>query len=132
MIEAVTRDPRTNDTESFNIGVNIPFGGSEHLQPQIAALNVELNRLIADREQFYRDLELAHHEAEHNLEVNEAELEIANELKRVAEEHLGMMQLSFSVGNQFDGFVENPIQDATSDFKCKRTGNHVGTRYCAL
>jgi outer membrane protein, heavy metal efflux system len=91
-------DPRTNDTESFNIGVNIPFGGSEHLQPQIAALNVELNRLITDREQFYRDLELAHHEAEHNLEVNEAELEIANELKRVAEEHLGMMQLSFSVG----------------------------------
>jgi outer membrane protein, heavy metal efflux system len=95
---ASNRDPRTNDTESFNIGVNIPFGGSEHLQPHVAALNVELNRLIADREQLYRDLELAHHEAEHNLEVNEAELEIANELKRVAEEHLGMMQLSFSVG----------------------------------
>jgi outer membrane protein, heavy metal efflux system len=95
---ANNRDPRTNDTESFNIGVNIPFGGSEHLQPHIAAMNVELNRLIADREQLFRDLELAHHEAEHNLEVNEAELEIANELKRVAEEHLGMMQLSFSVG----------------------------------
>jgi cobalt-zinc-cadmium efflux system outer membrane protein len=91
-------DPRSNQTESFNIGVSIPFGGSEHLQPQVAALNVELNRLIADREQLFRDLELAHHEAEHNLEVNEAELEIANELKRVAEEHLGMMQLSFSVG----------------------------------
>ncbi len=91
-------DPRSNQTESFNIGVNIPFGGEEHLQPHLAALNVELNRLIADREQLYRDLELAHHEAEHNLEVNEAELEIANELKRVAEEHLGMMQLSFSVG----------------------------------
>lgn len=91
-------DPRTNDTESFNIGVNIPFGGAEYLQPQVAALNVELNRLIADREQLYRDLELAHHEAEHNLEINQAELEITNELKRVAEEHLGMMQLSFSVG----------------------------------
>lgn len=91
-------DPRSNQTESFNIGVNIPFGGEGHLQPQIAAHNVELNRLIADRDQLYRDLELAHHEAEHNLEVNEAELEIANELKRVAEEHLGMMQLSFSVG----------------------------------
>jgi outer membrane protein, heavy metal efflux system len=95
---ASNSDPRTNDTESFNIGVNIPFGGAEHLQPQIAAQNVELNHLIANREQLYRDLELAHHEAEHNLEVNEAELEIANELKRVAEEHLGMMQLSFSVG----------------------------------
>lgn len=91
-------DPRSNQTESFNLGVNIPFGGSEHLQPQVAALNVELNRLIADREQLFRDLELAHHEAEHNLEVNEAELEIANELKRVSEEHLNMMQLSFSVG----------------------------------
>ncbi len=91
-------DPRSNQTESFNIGVNIPFGGEQHLRPQVAALNVELNRLIADREQLYRDLELAHHEAEHNLEVNEAEVEIANELKRVAEEHLAMMQLSFSVG----------------------------------
>jgi outer membrane protein TolC len=91
-------DPRSNQTESFNIGVNIPFGGSEHLQPHIAALNVELNRLMADRELLFRNLELAHHEAEHNLEVNQAQLEIANELKRTAEEHLGMMQLSFSVG----------------------------------
>ncbi len=95
---ASNNDPRTNDTESFNIGVNIPFGGGDYYAPQVAALNVELNRLIADREQLYRDLELAHHEAEHNLEVNEAELEIANELKRVAEEHLQMMELSFSAG----------------------------------
>jgi outer membrane protein, heavy metal efflux system len=92
------RDQRSNNTESFNVGINIPFGGDAYYAPQVAALNVELNRLIADREQLYRDLELAHHEAEHNLEVNEAELEIANELKRVAEEHLGMMELSFSVG----------------------------------
>jgi outer membrane protein TolC len=91
-------DPRSNDTESFNIGVNIPFGGEAHLKPRVAALNVELNRLIADREQLYRNLELAHHEAEHNLEVNQAELEINNETKEIAEEHLKMMQLSFSVG----------------------------------
>jgi outer membrane protein TolC len=91
-------DPRSNQTESFNVGVNIPFGGEVHYKPQIAALNVELNRLIADREQLYRDLNLSHHEAEHNLEVNQAELEIANEMKRVAEQHLSMMQLSFSVG----------------------------------
>lgn len=95
---ASNNDPRTNDTESFNIGVNIPFGGNDYYAPQVAALNVELNRLIADREQLFRDLELAHHEAEHSLEVNEAELEIANELQRVAEEHLRMMELSFSAG----------------------------------
>jgi cobalt-zinc-cadmium efflux system outer membrane protein len=91
-------DPRSNNTESFNIGVNVPFGGNAYYAPHVAALNVELNNLIARREQLYRDLELAHHEAEHNMEVNEAELEIAKELKRVAEDHLGMMELSFSVG----------------------------------
>lgn len=91
-------DPRSNQTESFNIGVTVPFGGSAHLAPQIAAANVELNKLIAEREQLYRDLEQSHHEARHNLEVNEVELSIANELKQVAEEHLNMMLLSYSVG----------------------------------
>ncbi|MEQ1622706.1 MAG: TolC family protein [Methylococcales bacterium] len=91
-------DPRSNKTESFNIGVTVPFGGSAHTQPHVAAVNVELNRLIAEREQLFRDLEQAHHEAEHNLEVNQAALSIANELKKSAEEHLGMTQLSFSVG----------------------------------
>jgi outer membrane protein TolC len=91
-------DPRSNQTESFNIGVTVPFGGSAHLAPQIAAANVELTKLIAEREQLYRTLEQTHHEAKHNLEVNKAELTIANELKQVAEEHLTMMNLSYSMG----------------------------------
>ncbi|MGR9046880.1 MAG: TolC family protein [Gammaproteobacteria bacterium] len=93
-----SNDPRSNNTESFNIGVSIPFGGHAHLAPQIAAANVELNKLIAEREQLFRDLERMHHEAEHALEVNRAELAIANELKQIAEDHLKMTQLSFSVG----------------------------------
>jgi cobalt-zinc-cadmium efflux system outer membrane protein len=93
-----TNDPRSNMTESFNIGVTVPFGGSAHLAPQVAAVNVELNKLIAEREQLFRDLEQAHHEAEHNLEVNRVELGIANELKQVAEDHFKMTQASFSVG----------------------------------
>ncbi|TAK64188.1 TolC family protein [Methylobacter sp.] len=93
-----TNDPRSNQTASFNIGVIVPFGGSAHLAPHVAAVNVELNKLIAEREQMHRDLEQAHHEAEHNLEVNRVEQGIANELKQVAEEHLKMTNLSFSVG----------------------------------
>ncbi len=93
-----TNDPRSNQTESFNIGVTVPFGGSAHLAPQVAAVNVELNKLLAEREQMNRDLEQAHHETEHSLEVNRVELGIADELKKVAEEHLKMTQLSFSVG----------------------------------
>lgn len=91
-------DPRSNDTESFNIAVSVPFGGSAHLQPQIAALQVEESRLQADYQQLYRNLELAHHEAEHNLEVNKAELKIVEEMKQVAEKHMQMMELSFSSG----------------------------------
>ena len=91
-------DQRSNHAEYFNVGVIIPFGGSAHLQPRIAAVNVELNKLIAEREQMYRDLEQAHHEAEHNLEVNRVELKTANEQKKVSEELLNMTQLAFSVG----------------------------------
>lgn len=91
-------DERSNNTESFNIGVNVPFGGEAHLAPQVAALNVELNKLRAQRDQLFRELEQNHHEAEHNLQVNQAELSISNELKAVAEKHLKMTQLSFSVG----------------------------------
>ncbi|MFU8787405.1 MAG: TolC family protein [Methylobacter sp.] len=91
-------DERSNYTESFSVGVTVPFGGSAHLAPQVAAVNVELNRLIAEREHMNRDLEQAHHEAEHSLEVNRAELGIANELQQVAQAHLKMTELSFSVG----------------------------------
>ena len=92
------RDLRSNDTESFNIGVTMPFGGQAHLAPQLAALNVGLNQLRAQRDQLFRDLEQNHHEAEHNLEINQAELAVANELNTVAQKHLTLTQLSFSVG----------------------------------
>lgn len=91
-------DDRSNNTESFSIGISIPFGGSKHLAPQVAAVNVELSQLIAQRAQFTRDLELALHEARHNLEVNEVALATANQAKEVAEELLKMTQLRFSVG----------------------------------
>ncbi|WP_239649525.1 TolC family protein [Methylocucumis oryzae] len=93
-----TDDPRSNKTESFNIGVNVPFGGDSHSNVQIAAVNVEMNKLIAEREQFYRDLQQQHHEAEHNLEVNTVELANAEKLRALAEQHLSMTEQSFAAG----------------------------------
>lgn len=94
-----SNDSRSNETESFNIGITVPFDGEAHtLNPQLAALNVELNKLFAERAQLLRDLELAHHEAEHNLEVNKVELDIAEELQQVAQEHLRMTELSHAAG----------------------------------
>ncbi len=91
-------DDRSNETESFVIEVDIPFGGSAHLAPKIAAANVGLNQLIATRAHLLRELEQEHHEAEHNLRVNEAELDIANELEQIAEQQLKMAKLSLSAG----------------------------------
>jgi outer membrane protein TolC len=91
-------DDRSNNTEAFNIGVSVPFGGQAHLAPQLAAINVELNKLISERAQLFRDLEQAHHEAEHNLEVNRKEMQTAEELKSVAEQYLRMAELSYNVG----------------------------------
>jgi outer membrane protein TolC len=91
-------DQRSNNTEAFSIGVSVPFGGQAHYAPQLAAINVELNKLNAERAQLYRDLEQAHHEAEHNLEVNRAEMKTAEELKSVAEQYLKMAELSYTVG----------------------------------
>lgn len=93
-----TSDPRSNKTDYFNVGVIVPFGGTAHLSPHVAAVNVELNKLYSEREQISRALELAHHEAEHNMEINRVELGIANELKQVAEEHLNITNSSFSAG----------------------------------
>ncbi len=86
------------DIESMVVQVSIPFGGDAQLAPQVAAANLQLNQALADRDQLYRDLERAHHEARHDLQVIRAELEIANHLKSIAEDHLKMSQLSFSVG----------------------------------
>ncbi len=96
--DSFTNDPRSNKTESFNIGVNVPFGGDSHSNVSVAAVNVEMNKLIAEREQFYRDLQQQHHEAEHNLEVNKAELANAEKLRALAEQHLSMTEQSFAAG----------------------------------
>jgi len=91
-------DSRSNRTESFNIMLEIPFGGNAHLAPKIAAAHVALNKLIAQRTQISRDLNRMHQEAEQNLQVNQAELDIANELKQVVEHNMKITELKFSVG----------------------------------
>ena len=86
------------DIQSMTFSLSVPFGGSAHLAPQIAASNLKLSQAISQKGQLYRNLELAFHEADHKLKVDRAELEIANELKEIAEAHLKMARLSFDAG----------------------------------
>ncbi len=66
------------------------------------------------------------------MEVNEAELEIAKGLKRLAEEHTGMMERGFYLGefNLMDLLkVQSKAQQAILNAK---KVNYAGSRHCAL
>jgi len=94
-----SRDQRGgDDMQSAGIGVVIPFGHSTYDAPEIAAAHLELNLALAQREHLLRRLEKNLHEAEHGLEVTQAELKIARELQGIAEQHLRMTEISFAAG----------------------------------
>ncbi len=84
--------------ESAGVGFSIPFGGQAFRAPQIAQAVMQLNQAKTEREHLYRQLEKNLHEAKHALQVNAAELAIANKLKNIAKKHLKMTELSFSTG----------------------------------
>lgn len=91
-------DKKGDDIESMSVGISIPFGGSAHLAPEIASANIELTKALVQRDRLFRIIEKQHHEAKHALEVTQTELKIANELKQIAESHLKITHLSFTVG----------------------------------
>lgn len=97
-----TQHDRSSRQESFNNGTNlvlqVPIGGDSYNAPFVAQANVALTQKIADRGNLLRQLEKALHEAEHNLEVDRATLEIASERKSIAETQLKMSRLAFEAG----------------------------------
>lgn len=97
-----TQHDRGSRQDSFNNQTNfvlqVPIGGDAYNAPFVAQANVALTQRIADRGSLLRQLEKALHEAEHNLEVDRATLEIANERKSIAETQLKMSRLAFEAG----------------------------------
>jgi outer membrane protein, heavy metal efflux system len=94
-----SRDQRnSSDVQIANVGVVIPFGHSTYDAPEIALANLEYQQALAQREHLQRLLDKGLHEAEHALEVTQAELKIARQLKNIAEQHLKMMEISFEAG----------------------------------
>jgi outer membrane protein TolC len=87
-----------DDIESMSITISIPFGGAVHLAPQIAAANISLTKIIAQRDHLYRKLKGDLHEIKHQLEVNHTELELAAKLEKIAQQHLEMAQFGFAEG----------------------------------
>lgn len=94
--ERGSRDER--DVESMTFSLSVPFGGDAHLAPEIANSNLEFSQSVIQRNQLFRTLEQTLHEAKHDLKVDRAQLDIANELKSIATSHLKMARLSFDSG----------------------------------
>ncbi|MDT8407544.1 MAG: TolC family protein [Methylococcales bacterium] len=91
-------DIRSNETESIKVGISIPFGGGALRAPQIAAQNLAVQKSLTERDQLYRKLRIALHEAEHALEVDRAELTTANEMRDLAQQHERLSDIGFKAG----------------------------------
>lgn len=87
---------------SFGTGTNlvlqVPIGGDDWHAPQVAQANLTLNEKIVQRETLRRQLEKALHEAQHNLQVDRAALEIAERRKAIAETQISMSRIAFEAG----------------------------------
>ena len=87
---------------SFGTGTNlvlqVPIGGDDSHAPQVAQANLKLNEKIVQRETLRRQLEKALHEAQHNLQVDRAALEIAERRKAIAETQISMSRIAFEAG----------------------------------
>lgn len=97
-----TQHERAFNNEAFNNETNlvlqVPIGGEDWNGPYVSQANIALNQKVSDRASLMRRLERALHEAEHNLEVGKATLDIANQRKDIAETHLRMSRLAFEAG----------------------------------
>lgn len=81
-----------------NLVLQIPIGGDSWNAPAVAQSNVSLTQKVVDRNTLLRQLEKALHEAQHNLEVDRALLQIADQRKTIAETHSKMSKLAFESG----------------------------------
>jgi len=97
-----TQHERAFNNESFNNETNlvlqVPIGGEAWNGPYVSQANIALSQKVSDRAGLMRRLERALHEAEHNLEVDKATLDIANQRKEIAETHTKMSRLAFEAG----------------------------------
>jgi outer membrane protein TolC len=96
--DSTTFDGSGSYGTGVNIVLQIPVGGDDWHAPQVAQANLVLNEKIIQREKLWRQLEKALHEAQHNIEVDQAALEIAKERKKIAETQLKMSHVAFESG----------------------------------
>jgi len=94
-----TRDDYNSEVvDSLGVGVRIPLGTSSHNGPRIAAASTAFADSQARYQRTKRELELALHEAHHNLETLREQLKLADEQNTLMQESLRMSRIAFRTG----------------------------------
>ncbi len=84
--------------DSMGIKIRIPFGSDVRTAPIKAMAASEVGNAMSNRETIRMRLEQSMHEAEHNLTVSRAELNLANQHHEIAKQSLYLTQKAFSLG----------------------------------
>ncbi|NOQ17115.1 MAG: TolC family protein [Methyloprofundus sp.] len=84
--------------DSITFGLSVPFGGNSYVAPNVAAANSEYVEAEVERAHLHRELSLQLHEAEHELEIEQASFELAKQMESNAQEYIKMAGLSFDAG----------------------------------
>jgi outer membrane protein TolC len=83
---------------SLGLTVDVPFGAPERRNALAASSNVQVNELIAERDQLMRTLLLRLHEAEHNIQVGRVNLELAENRAGLQEKYIEAQEFGFRNG----------------------------------
>lgn len=93
------RAVRGDDTiDSITFGLSVPFGGGSYGAPAVATANSAYVAAEVERAHLHRELSLELHEAEHELEIEQATFALAQQMESNAQEHMKMAGLSFDAG----------------------------------
>lgn len=84
--------------DSVGLSLRIPLTTANQLAPQLAAADMRVAEAVTTRERLRYQLESAMHEADHQLLVTRAELEIAGSRQALASENLRLAEKAFKLG----------------------------------
>ncbi|HHZ69479.1 MAG TPA: TolC family protein [Methylococcaceae bacterium] len=91
-------DARSNDSESFNIELNIPLGSDVHNGPDLAVKNIEINKLLADRMYLIRNLHENVFEISQKMTLGKDILVMVKEIAHLEGDRLKIAESSYNAG----------------------------------
>lgn len=89
-------DNQYND--SIGLKLRIPFDSEVRSAPLMALAATNVAKFMAERDRLRYAMETALHEAEHNLEVTRAELDVVTRQNQISQENLRLGKKAFELG----------------------------------